>query len=346
MSDIAVTWAKAQTCYSVLKGRNGKPDRQRVDRNAKQVLIHMASYADAAGEAWALVSVLAVEMEVEERTVERGRKALVEAGLLIRTGETKTYKGKVIPIFQLPVETGYASTVRRIAAERGAREAVDHSAWGDTGVAPDRGLGATPVSPVTDPGVTPWGDTGVALIGKEIIKGLTPCASAREIEVVRTVDDPHRAEAEAAWGRKAQPRVIPGMIDKSWPRALAVSGWTSERMAAAVTACVARNPDFERGKAVGLHKWLDERCYEVWDVTPEPADQAVRVVAWEGPAEVRQAVLAAMGQGGVVSYLDPAGWDETRRVVLAQTGHALDRLRDRVGKALADLGVGVERANG
>ena len=57
MSDIAVAWAKAQKCPSA---------------RAKATLVHLAAYCDAEGEGWAAVGILALEMEVDDRTVQRG----------------------------------------------------------------------------------------------------------------------------------------------------------------------------------------------------------------------------------------------------------------------------------
>jgi len=309
VSDVAVTWAKAQTCMSVLRGRKGPdgvkgPDRVRPDRNAKQVLVHMASYADAAGEAWALVSVLALEMDVDERTVERGRQALVEDGLLIKTGRTKVYEGKIVPIYQLPLETGHASTVRRIKAERAAERAVDlaasghvdKAAWGDTRVTPDGPLGVTRVSPQTDAGVAPRGDTGVTQIGKGISQGLTPFAGERASEADQGVgivaDGPHLTEAKAAWHRKAPGMVADAPVRSAWTTALQVRGWSEARLCAAVTACVAGDAAFGWGRAPMLHRWLAEERYLSWDQAEFAGAAAVAGSAratWSGPDRVSHA---------------------------------------------------------
>lgn len=320
MSDVAVTWAKAQSCLT----KAGKPDR-----TAKQVLVHMASYADAAGEAWALVSVLALEMEVDERTVERGRKALVASGLLLKTDQMKVHRGKRVPIYRLPLDVGHASTVRRLKAER--------AAWGDTGDAPrgDTGVareetGATRVSPQDVADVTPRGDTGVAQIGNEITQGLKPSASARASEA-----------AGKAWATKARERVSPKRVAASWQAAVARSGETDDRVLSAVRACVARDPDFARGKAMNLDRWLDEDRFLAWLPDDGALAQAPVVAGWAGPAAVRAAVLEAMGEAGVASYLDRAGWDEGLGAVVAATKIAAARLRDGAGLALKALGVRV-----
>lgn len=317
MSDVAVTWAKAQSCLT----KSGRPDR-----TAKQVLVHMASYADAAGEAWALVSVLALEMEVDERTVERGRKALVEAGLLLKTDEMKVHRGKQIPIYRLPLETGHASTVRRLQVERAHRR-------GDTRVAPSEPSGATPVSPQDDADVTPRGDTGVAQIGNGITQGVNPFAGERSHE---------REAAIEAWASKAPERVSPRHVERAWLSAIERSGVTAPRLLSAVRACVARDPDFGRDRAMNLDRWLDESRFEVWLPDDGAEAQAPATVGWVGPAKVRDVVTRAMGPSAVASYLDRAGWDGSISAVLAATKTAADRLRDGAGRELTGIGVRIE----
>lgn len=114
MSDTATTWAKAQPCVKLVDGV------EKGDRNAKQVLVHMAPYFNAEGFGWAKVGLLAMEMEVSERTVQRGIQALIEYGYLIETDATEVYYGKVYPIYRMPLEEGHANTQRRIRAERAA----------------------------------------------------------------------------------------------------------------------------------------------------------------------------------------------------------------------------------
>lgn len=316
MSDVAVTWAKAQEC------RDAKGNR---DRNAKDVLKTMAAWADAQGEVWAAVPVLALECEVSERTVQRGLRALKGMGLLIETGEKKVYLGRVYPLYRMPLETGHASTVRRMKAEREAM------AWGDTGVTPRAGDGVTRASPQDDTGVTPRGDMGVTQIGKEITQGLKPSSSARACK-----------GACEAWATKAPERVAPRPVERAWLTALERSGLTAEQLLAAVLAAVARDPDFERGKAMNLDRWLDEGRYEPWLSAQVEATPALASTAWAGPAEVAVAVAGAMGPAAVTSYLGRARWDAVRRAVIAANSVADERLREGAGSALLAIGVRVE----
>ncbi len=317
MSDVAVTWAKAQECVDAA-GRK--------DRNAKQTLVHLASYVDALGVGWASVPVLAIEMDVSERSVQRGLRALEAMGLIKATGEKKNMEGRLYPYYQLPLETGHASTARRLKAQRAAsrgdrvspQEGENPQARGDR------------VSPQDVASVTPRGDTGVTQIGKEITQGFKPSASARA-----------REAAGKAWATKAPERVSPKRIEASWLAALARSGESDERMLSAVRACVARDPDFGRGKAMNLDRWLDEDRFMAWLPDDGALAQAPLVAGWAGPASVRAAVLDAMGEAGVASYLDRAGWDEGLGAVVAATKIAAGRLRDGAGSALKAMGVQV-----
>lgn len=316
MSDVAVTWAKAQEC------RDAKGNR---DRNAKDVLKTIAAWADAQGEVWAAVPVLALECEVSERTVQRGLRALKGMGLLIETGEKKVYLGRVYPIYRMPLETGHASTIRRLRAEREAE------AWGDTGVTPRASDGVTPASPHDDTGVTPRGDTGVTQIGKEITQGLKPSSQARAC-----------AAACEAWATKAPERVAPRPVERAWLTAVERSGLGGEQLLSAVLAAVGRDPDFGRGKAMNLDRWLDEGRYEAWLSSEPAACPASPPAVWAGPPEVASTVKAVMGASAVESYLTRAGWDGGRSVIIAATTVAAERLRDGAGSALRAIGVRVE----
>jgi hypothetical protein len=354
MSDIAVTWAKAQTCP---------------DRSSKQVLVDLAGYADATGETWAMVPVLAFESQTTDRTIQRALRALEEAGLLRRTGRSKTYYGRVMPIYKLPLDTGPANTRDAMRAlgdgswgdarvtprkpgkpsERpndapdpaaspsrskaatprrsGAVEAVHPMSRGDVGVTPDASLGVTRVTPQDDTHDTPRGDTGVTQIGKGIYQGLKPSASVC-------------AKAQRLWGSKAPERVSPVRVAASWDEAIRRTGVQAEPLLAAVTAAVRRDPDFGRGKAMNLDRWLAEDRFLPWlnDADETTAARA----AWSGPDDVRRAVVSAMGESGAAAYLDPARWDDGRRVIVARTALAVERLKAGARSAFRGMNITVE----
>jgi hypothetical protein len=113
MSDVAVTWAKAQDCPTA---------------KAKQVLGCLATYADAEGDVWALVPVLAMESQSTDRTVQRALKGLKAAGLISLTGRNHVHRGKRVPIWRLHLDQGFASSRARLQAEARARTGAGHSA--------------------------------------------------------------------------------------------------------------------------------------------------------------------------------------------------------------------------
>lgn len=317
MSDVAVTWAKAQECVDAA----GKKDR-----NAKQTLVHLASYVDALGVGWASVPVLAMEMDVSERSVQRGLRALEAMSLIKSTGEKKNMEGRLYPYYQLPLETGHASTARRRKAERAAArgDRVSPQSGENPGSPGDK------VSPQDVASVTPRGDTGVTQIGKGITQGFKPSASVRASEA-----------AGKAWATKAPERVAPPRVEASWLNAVERSRETDDRMLSAVRACVARDPDFGRGKAMNLDRWLDEDRFMAWLPDDGALAQAPIVLGWAGPANVKAAVMDAMGEAGVASYLNHAGWDEGLCAVVAATKIGAQRLTDGAGSALKALGVRV-----
>ena len=313
MSDIAVTWAKAQQCPT---------------SKAKQVLTCMASYADAAGEAWVLVRTLMVEAQCEDRTVQRALRALKEAGLITLTGRHHVYMGKRVPIWQLNLDHGFASTRLRLRAEARARA-------GDTGVTPSADGGVTPVSPQDVRDVTPRGDTGVTQIGKGITQELTLSAGVREdIDL-----------AIKGWASKAPERVAPVKVERAWRDAIDRTGRTSAELLAAVRAALAADPDFKRGKAMNLDRWLDDGRFEGWLVEGEAGVVEPRA-GWVGPEDVRAMAAEVMQAGQLASYFDPSRWDEEAQAVVVRTRFAADKLTELVGRRLASIGVSIECEKG
>lgn len=304
MSDVAVTWAKAQDCPTA---------------KAKQVLGCLATYADAEGEVWALVPVLAMESQSTDRTVQRALAALREVGLIELTGRNHLHRGKRVPIWRMNLDRGFASTRARMQAQARART-------GDASVTPSAPSGVTPVSPQDVTDVTPTGDTSVTQIGKGITQGLKPSAGAS-------------AKAMRLWAGKAPERVSPVRVEAAWADAIGRRAVDDEVLLGAVAAAVKADPDFKRGKAMNLDRWLDEDRFLMWlDVAgarPEAAE-------WDGPPEVAAAVSAVMGPEQRASYFTPTRWDGERRVLIGRTRFAVERLRQDAGRALSAIGVTVE----
>lgn len=323
MSDIAVTWAKAQTVWL----RPGVKDR-----SAGQTLVHLASYADAEGEAWALVPMLALEMDTSERTVQRGLAALKAAGLIAPTGEQKKHNGRLVPYYQLKLDHGHANTRERLKAEREA-------ARGDMGVTPSEGAGCHGCHPSGDMGVGSRGDTGVTQIGKRISQTELEGACAR----ATAIDDDVEA-AVSAWAAKAPERVSANLVRAAWARAVERTRVASADLRRAVLAAVARDPDFRRGKAMNLDRWLDQERFRAWLVADGGGSATAEVAAWTGPDAVRLAVIEAMGEPAVGSYLAPSAWDTEARAIRTRTRTAAEKLKQGLGShRIAALGVRIEQ---
>lgn len=313
MSDVAVTWAKAQDCPTA---------------KAKQVLGCLATYADAEGDVWALVPVLAMESQSTDRTVQRALKGLKAAGLISLTGRNHVHRGKRVPIWRLHLDQGFASSRARLQAEARART-------GDTGVTPSADGGVTQVSPQDVRDVTPRGDTGVTQIGKGITQELTLSAGVREdIDL-----------AIKGWASKAPERVAPVKVERAWRDAIDRTGRASGQLLVAVRAALAADPDFKRGKAMNLDRWLDDGRFEGWLVEGDAGVVEPRA-GWVGPEEVRAAVAGVMQAGPMASYFEPAGWDGERRAVMVRTRFAADKLSEMAGRTLKAIGVSIECEKG
>ena len=341
MSEIAVAWAKAQA----VSGKDGAGQ----DANAKQVLCYVASWADAAGYVWASVPVLAFEMAKSERTVQRGLGRLKAAGLLLDTGRTQLHLGRLYPVYRMPIEDGPANTLHALKAVReasreAARVASKEAARGDAHVTPSEGAGCHPCHPTPDADVTPRGDTHVTQIGKEDSQG-KHSAGARAGD-----DDDDFEAALSAWSAKAPERASRPRAWAAWAAVMARSAMTGGRLRAAVERAVARDPDFGRGKAMNLDRWLGEDRWEPWLLELETGQRvgpaAGAATLWDGPPEVRAAVARRLGDGAACSLIDPARWDGERRAVMTRTRYAADRLGRDMRAELAGLDVSVEFGGG
>jgi len=159
---------------------------------------------------------------------------------------------------------------------------------------------------------------------------LKPFAGVRVSEVAGKV-----------WATKAPERVAPIHVERAWTDAVQRTGESDDRLLSAVRAAVSRDPDFGRGKAMNLDRWLDEGRFMAWLPDDGAVAQAPALSGWAGPETVRAAVEATMGAAAVASYLNRARWDAEGSAVIAATKMAADRLRDGAGRVLKTLGVTV-----
>ena len=86
--------------------------------------------------------------------------------------------------------------------------------------------------------------------------------------------------------------------------------------------------------------WLRQGKHLAW-LEAEAAKPAV--IPFAGPPEVRAAVVTAKGEGFAIAYVDPCGWDEGRRALIARTSTAAKALEIEVGAVLRARRVTVQR---
>lgn len=91
-----------------------------------------------------------------------------------------------------------------------------------------------------------------------------------------------------------------------------------------------REPKEDCG-APAFDKWLRDQRYLDWLEAPQSA-----APAWAGPAEIREAVVAAKGEEFARSYLDPCTWqDVPMRALIPRTVHGSRALERELRGVLA-----------
>ncbi len=349
MSDIAVTWAKAQD----VRDADGEKDR-----NAKDVLVYLASYSDAHGEAWAAIDILSYEMAIAARMVQRGLAAIRckpgdDRGFIEETGRKKLYCGKLYPLYRLRLERGPSNTREALKALR--EQAVAEPSTGDAGDTPSADLGVTPVTPqdathdaTGDTGDTPRGDAGDTQIGK--LKGKSLVTSSPK-------------SARARGGGKGDSSVefwkifdaigfaVPAPMRKitQWTKAKSAYSRlsrkvTPEAMLAAAKRFAADPDVMKREVLPGLEVWLVEMLPAWLDdasaVAALPAAPIRPAILADAPDTVREIALSR-GDAWARSWLTGAVWDGERQAIICRLQLSADRVTSEIGRELKALGVGV-----
>ncbi len=100
------------------------------------------------------------------------------------------------------------------------------------------------------------------------------------------------------------------------------------------------DPDVRRQGPKWLHKWLED---EYWRNLLPPAGRTrtTAIATFDGPADVRAAVVAAQGEDFTASYLDPCRWSHNPRAIVPRFQIAYDKLKRAVGRELAALDVAI-----
>lgn len=291
MSGEALGWAKKQVCGG---------------RGPKDVLKTLADYADANGFAYPSIATLASECEASERTVQRDLRYLEDQGLLqgfevidARTGRSRTR----LYWFPMVGDQPSAKMRKAIEAERGARVTWVSPIQGDMGVTGEGDMGVTPgvttVSPhknlFLEPSEADASSAGARDLVEEAfqatlaaypVTGLdntnVPAARTQFVIEAEAVGDPMRlavAAREFADALAAQDRKYPAPKLEDW---------------------LARQAYLGRLKVRADVK-----------TSPSPGQARNRFA----DAKVRKAVVRELGEGWAVSWLDPCGWDQGKRVI-------------------------------
>lgn len=328
MSFDAVTWAKAQPMpFKTAPAR----------RRAKAVLAAFATYVDARGRGWAAVNILALETELEPRTVQRALAELKESGLIEETGDQEAFQGKLYPIYQLPLDRGPQNTRERIRLDREAVGAADELG---AKLSPQRAKSVTPSQNLSPVGVTEmgaWGDTMVSPKQEDNPFGESNAEPSARAAAAR-LDELERIAPASILRFYDQPLALAAL------QALIADGVDVEALPAALRR-MADHPDFRSRKhPPQLHDWLRKRGFLGWladdqvDAGLPPADARTPFAIPEDLAEQLCAI------DGVEGYLRNATWSDADRTLFAATTIARDRLVDRIGKRrLAELEITIQR---
>lgn len=150
------------------------------------------------------------------------------------------------------------------------------------------------------------------------------------------------AEFEAAWkayphfeGRSSKPKAL-----ENWRRLP-----TDERNTL-VTAIDRFKPHVERvcgGKgAPDMARWLRDGKHLGWLEPSTPDGLAVPICRFAGPAALRASVVEATDEGFAVKYIDPAGWREHDRTIVARNAMAAGQIHRELRDWLTRTGVKLE----
>lgn len=213
-----------------------------------------------------------------------------------------------------------------------AKKAAIAKKNGKTGGNPN--LRKTKVNPASDKGKV-----------KASLKPQKPLSTTQEREESK---DPSLSARES----KVWPE---GLIPDGFPDADAIAeaeGWIAE--AGATLNAVAhakrfrnnaltKNRDVENWPAA-WRQWVDIELETAPKAEAKPPATAVEVQGFDGPAELRAALVRARNPGGgawAVSWIDPCKWDEAERALIPPTPFHARRLRADIGSLLADMRVSI-----
>jgi len=280
---------------------------------AKAVLICLADYADAEGVAWPAIPNLAKEVQVSDRTVQRALKALAKDGLL--TIEQRTRK-----------DGGWTSNGYRLSLA----EAAAMAAPGDNVSPAPRQVVTTLVtlqSPANDPQVNNLpSDEGKKRARSKTKPSLSLSPEAAAI---------WSAAPRLARQRSSQDEVAVALL------AAVGRGHDPARVLAGVKAAYASSV-FEGQHAKGVHRLIE---HDRWASFLDEPQAAEAVAVFDGPAELRESVVAEQGEPFARAWIDSCRWDRPSRTLIARNAFAKARLQRDLAGWLARCKVNVATAN-
>lgn len=106
----------------------------------------------------------------------------------------------------------------------------------------------------------------------------------------------------------------------------AVVAFGADRLLAAARAYAGDPAIRKQTHLPAMQTWLRERLF-VQFLPAAASARTPHAVHWSGPADLREAVVAACGEPFAVSYFDRATWDADRRLITPRTAVARDQLR-------------------
>ena len=315
MSGKALGWARDQTTAGGAR--------------AKALLLLLADHAGADHECWPKVETLATELQLSERTVQRALSAL-EAERIVSREVRATVKGRQRSnLYVLAVDQPNGRFPTPMGDNLTPIGVTETTSMGDT---PVTHMGDTPVTPTT--------------LKLQIEAPVKQVSSDELTQRVRAGETSEGAgdefgEALAAYPETGRVRTNLRTARKRWTEACTLV--EPARLVAAIRRYAAEDRDLRRGDhgAPRFEHWLGEERWRVW-----LADAAGRLPAdaptvFAGPPELRDAVVAAKGEGFAGSFLDPCAWSAAERRLTARFRVGAERLRREIGALLDGFGVTV-----
>lgn len=290
---------------------------------AAHVLLLVAGFVDARGIGWAAITELSRRANISDRQVQRCLRQLVAAGLLIETGRTTKQYGQNYPLYRVPIERGFATLAARREVERLQKAAEKVTGGGDMDVTTCGRGGDMGVAPGGDMGVTPGGDVDVTQASLSPTGTHDAGARAKQAASGEGCDPAFRRVA-AKW---PSDRFDGPKAWRAWQ--VAVERVDPEELARAALAYLSTSGEVKRGWCKTLHRWLEAFAFRagmggLFEGEDAGAASEAKAGARFADERIRAAVVEALGEPFVVSYLDPARLDG--RTISPLTAYAGDML--------------------